>query len=194
MGSTPSVASITPFLSPRGLRGLVSAGWPVLQGRWYFRGATELGERVRVWGRPVVAPYGRLVVHPRVQVRSTVAKTELVVYDGGLLEIGERVYINYGCSIAASQHISIGARCSIGTHVMMMDNDFHRLEPERRDERPESRPIIIEENVWIGGRTIILGGVTIGADSAIGAGSVVTTDVPPRTVVAGSPARVIREL
>lgn len=179
---------------PMEVRGLASAGWPVIQAKWHLRKAEELGERVRVWGRPVVEAEGRLIVRPRVQIRSTVATTELVVYRGGLLEIGERAFINYGCSIAASEHISIGPRCSIGTHVMMMDNDFHRIEPERRDESPESKPIILEENVWVGGRSIILGGVTIGAGSAVGAGSIVTSDVPPRTVVAGSPARIIREL
>lgn len=186
--------SSLPRLSPRELRGLASAGRPVLQAMWHLRGAEELGARVRVWGRPIVQTDGRLLVRPRVQIRSTVATTELVVYEGGLLEIGERAFINYGCSIAASKHISIGPRCSIGTHVMMMDNDFHRIEPERRDEAPESKPIILEENVWVGGRAIILPGVTIGADSAVGAGSIVTSDVPPRTVVAGVPARVIRKL
>lgn len=181
-------------LPPTELLRRAPAALPALNAMWRLRGAEELGDRVRVWGRPSVAAHGRLVVRPRVQIISTVATTELVVFAGGLLEIGERAYINYGCSIAASQHISIGPRCSIGTHVMMMDNDFHRIEPERRDERPESRPIVLEENVWVGGRSIILAGVTIGADSAVGAGSVVTADVPPRTVVAGTPARVIREL
>lgn len=177
-----------------GLLRTAPIAWPVLNAMWHLRGAEELGDRVRVWGRPVVDASGRLIVHPRVQIRSTVARTELLAFEGGLLEIGERAYINYGCSIAASLRISIGPRCSIGTHVMMMDNDFHRIEPERRDERPDSNPIVLEENVWIGGRSIILGGVTIGAHSVVGAGSVVTSDVPPRTVVAGSPARVIREL
>jgi maltose O-acetyltransferase len=75
-----------------------------------------------------------------------------------------------------------------------MDNDFHRLEPERRDERPLSAPIILEENVWLGARVIVLRGVTIGAGSAIGAGSVVTRDIPPRSLAVGAPAKVIRSL
>ncbi len=166
----------------------------VLRGRWAFRSAEHLGDRVRVQGRPVVSNYGRLVVHDRVQIVSTIATTELVVGSGGLLEIGERAYINYGCSISAYLRVVIGPRCNIGTHVMIMDNDFHRLEPERRYERPESAPIVLEENVWVGGRAIILNGVTIGADSVVGAGSVVAADVPPRTVVAGVPAKVIRSL
>ena len=125
---------------------------------------------------------------------SHVATTELVVYAGGTLEIGERTLINYGCSIAATERVEIGAHCHVGTHVIMMDNDFHRIEPERRDEWPESAPIVLEDNVWVGGRAIILAGVTVGEGSVVGAGSVVSADVPPRTVVAGVPARVLRSL
>jgi maltose O-acetyltransferase len=76
----------------------------------------------------------------------------------------------------------------------MMDNDFHRLEPERRDERPPSAPIVLEENVWLGVRAIVLRGVTVGAGSVVAAGSVVSRDVPPRVLVGGVPARVIRQL
>ena len=192
--ATVEEVTITHNLRMRTLIEMSSHIPPVLRARWHLRHAETVGKRVRLWGRPKVSIYGRLVIHPRVQIVSTVATTELVVFDGGLLEIGERVYINYGCSVAASAHISIGPRCSIGTHVMMMDNAFHRLEPDRRDERPESKPIILEENVWVGGRSIVLPGVTIGADSVVGAGSVVSSDVPARTIVAGVPARVIREL
>jgi maltose O-acetyltransferase len=77
---------------------------------------------------------------------------------------------------------------------MLMDNAFHRLEPERRNEVPPSAPIVIGNNVWLGARTIVLPGVTIGHDSVIGAGSVVTRDVPPRTLSAGVPARPIKNL
>lgn len=77
---------------------------------------------------------------------------------------------------------------------MIMDDDFHRLDPERRNERPESSPVVLKVNVWVGGRAIILSGVTIERDSVVGAGSVVVGHVPPRTLVAGVPARVIRSL
>jgi maltose O-acetyltransferase len=167
----------------------------VAQARWSLRDAEVLGAKVRVRGRPRVANYGgRLLVGARVQIVSTVATTELVVYQGGILDIGERAFINYGCSIAATLRVEIGARCSIGTHVMMMDNDFHRIEPDRRDEMPDSAPIVLGENVWVGGRVIVLNGVTIGRDSVIGAGSVVSSDIPPRSVAAGVPAKVIRAL
>jgi maltose O-acetyltransferase len=135
-----------------------------------------------------------MVIGSRVQLVSTAATLELVSFNGGSLEIGDRTLVNYGGSIAASQLVRIGARCLIGTHAIIMDNDFHRIEPERRLEWPESRPIVIEDNVWLGARVIVLGGVTVGEGSCIGAGSVVNEDIPPRSLAVGVPARVIRKL
>jgi len=168
-------------------------GGAILRARWYLRHATFLGEKVRLWGKPSVQNWGRLVIKDRVRLVSTVATLELVVEDGAL-EIGEGTFINYGCSIGATELVRIGANCSIGTYAILMDNDYHRLEPERRYERPESAPIILQDNVWLGARVIVLRGVTIGAGSAIGAGSVVTHDIPPRSLAVGVPAKVIRQL
>jgi acetyltransferase-like isoleucine patch superfamily enzyme len=75
-----------------------------------------------------------------------------------------------------------------------MDTPFHELDPDRRLARPRTSPIDIGENVWLGARVMVMPGVTIGRDAAVGAGSIVTSDVPPRTLVAGVPARVIKEL
>jgi maltose O-acetyltransferase len=135
-----------------------------------------------------------MVIGERLRLVSTVATTELAVGVNGRLEIDESVFINYGCTIGVQEQIYIGPNCNIGTFVMMMDNSFHRLEPERRLEMPESAPIYLEENVWLGGRVIVLPGVRIGAGSAVGAGSVVTKDIPPRTLAVGVPAKVIRDL
>ena len=153
-----------------------------------------MGSRVRLRGRPSIDNKGRMVIGSRVQLVSTIATLELVAMEGGTLEIGDRTLVNYGCSIAAAERVRIGQRCLIGTHAIIMDNDFHRVEPERRLEWPDSRPIIIEDNVWIGARVIVLAGVTIGEGSCIGAGSVVNAAIPPRSMAVGVPARVIREL
>ncbi|MCB0109633.1 MAG: hypothetical protein KDE53_27110 [Caldilineaceae bacterium] len=169
-------------------------GWAVLRAHWYLHPATEVGSKVRVWGKPVIRNDGTLLVGERVRLVSTIATTEIAVGEGGRLEIGPGTYINYGCSIAASQYVRIGANCNLGTSVLLMDNDFHCLEPERRQEKPPSAPIVLEENVWLGARVIVLRGVTIGTGSVVGAGSVVTKDIPPRCVAVGMPARVIREL
>lgn len=167
---------------------------PALWAYWYLRQATDLGKTPRVWGRPSVQNRGTLIIGDRIQLVSTVATLELDIQPGGILEIQDGVYINYGCSIAVRKHVHIGANCLIGTYVMISDNQFHRLEPERRLELPESAPVILEDNVWLGGRVIVLPGVTVGAGSVIGAGSVVTRSIPPRSVAAGVPARVIKSL
>lgn len=177
----------------KSLKWLIDNGSAVLRARWYLRHANQVGAKVRIWGHPAISNYGKMLIHDRVQLVSTIAKLELVV-NGGTLEIGEAAYINYGCSISASKWVSIGPRCNVGTYCILIDNDFHHLEPERRNERPESHPIVLEENVWLGARVIVLRGVTIGKDSVVGAGSVVTKDIPPRSVAVGMPARVIRQL
>ena len=169
-------------------------GRAVLGAKWYLRHATRVGTRVRVFGTPVIQNSGTLVVGDRVRLISTIATLEVSIGPEGTLEIGDQTFINYGTSIGATKHVRIGPRCNIGSHVMMIDNDFHRLEPERRLEVPPSAPIVLEENVWLGSRVIVLRGVTIGAHSAIGAGSVVVDDVPSRSLAVGVPARVIRSL
>jgi acetyltransferase-like isoleucine patch superfamily enzyme len=149
---------------------------------------------VRVWGRPAVSNLGTLRVGDRARLVSTIATLEIAVGAEGTLEIGESTFINYGCSLGVTELVRIGAGSSIGPHVIIMDNDFHRLEPERRNELPPSAPIVLEENVWLGARVTVLRGVTIGAGSVIGATSVVVHDIPPRSLAAGVPARVLRSL
>lgn len=173
---------------------IMGNGAALLRARLYLRRATSVGPRVRVWGRPVVTNDGTMIIRDRARLVSTIATLELSVEPDATLEIGERTFVNYGCSIAATKLVSIGARCNIGTHVIIIDTDFHELDPERREHRPPSRPVVLEENVWIGARSIILRGVTIGAGSAVGAGSVVTCSIPPRSLAVGHPARVVRTL
>lgn len=176
------------------LLGLLDNVRAVLGARWYLRRAERTGARCRVWGRPWVRVGGTLVIGERLQLLSRPWRTDLTVAPGATLEIGDRVYINHGCSIGAASYIRIGSNCNLGTQVQLMDSDWHRLEPERRHERPEPRPIVLGENVWLGARVLVLSGVTIGDGSVVGAGSVVVSDIPPRSLAVGSPARVVREL
>lgn len=166
----------------------------VLAARWALRHADHLGSRVRLRGRPRVVTYGHLIVHDRVQLVSDVATLELVTGVDGTLEIGRRSLVNFGCSLVAMDRVTIGPECLIGPHCMIMDTPFHNVEPDRRLEPPEVRPIAIGRNVWLGARVIVMPGVTIGDDAAIGAGSVVTRDVPARAFAAGVPAKTIRML
>ncbi len=171
-----------------------SSGVGFLWAKWALRRATSVGARVRLFGKASIINEGTMIIGERVQLISTITPLELVAANGGKLIIGDRSFINYGCSIAAQQLVQIGANCQIGTYVIMMDNDFHRLEPERRLERPPSAPIILKDNVWLGARVIVLNGVTIGEGSVVGAGSVVTRDIPPRSLAVGMPAKPIRQL
>lgn len=168
--------------------------WAVVRAAWYLRSATSVKSLARVWGRPSIRNSGQLVIGERFRLVSDIARTEIVSGPQGKVEIGDRVYINYGCSISAQELVRIGSDASIGTHCILMDNDFHSIHPALRNEMPPSQPIILEENVWLGSRVIVLHGVTIGRDSVIGAGSVVTRDIPPGCVAAGLPAKVIREI
>jgi acetyltransferase-like isoleucine patch superfamily enzyme len=168
-------------------------GRAALRARWYLRHA-ELGTRVRLRGTPVVVARGRIVIGERVQLVSTVATLELVAEAGGTLEIGARSLVNFGCSIVALDRVTIGPRALIGPHCMIMDTAFHDVDPARRLEPPTAQPITIGENVWLGARVVVLPGVTIGDDSVIGIGSVVTHDIPPRSVAVGVPAKVVKTL
>jgi acetyltransferase-like isoleucine patch superfamily enzyme len=163
---------------------------PALNARWHLRSASRLGQRVTLRGRPHIENQGTLTVGERVRLVSTVATLELATLPGGRLEIGDNVFINYGTSIVAGNRVTIGDDCLIGTHVMVMDCDFHRVEDKAWDTT--GTPITLEDRVWLGNRSIVLKGVTVGHDAVVAAGSVVTHDVPPETVVAGVPARVVR--
>jgi acetyltransferase-like isoleucine patch superfamily enzyme len=173
----------------RALQRLMLIG-PALNARFRLRHATRLGRRVTLRGRPKVLNQGTMTLGERVRLDSTVATLELVTLPGGHLQIGNNVFINYGSSLVSSALVKIGDDCLIGTHVMVMDCDFHRVEDKAWDT--SGLPVILEERVWLANRSIVLKGVTIGHDAVVAAGSVVTQDVPPRTLVAGVPARVVR--
>lgn len=164
-----------------------------MRARWYLRGVTK-GPRTRASGRVHVMRSGTIEIGDRVRFDSRVAAIEIGTARRGHLTIGDNTYINYGTSIAAAERVSVGKDCLIGTHVMIVDNDFHRLEPDRRLEHPDSAPTILEDNVWVGGHSLVLKGVTIGENSVIAAGSVVTRDVPPNVVYGGNPAKHLRDL
>ncbi len=166
----------------------------LLRARWVFRRAAHLGSRVRLEGRARVLTHGALRLGDRVRIIGHVVPVELTVEWGGELTIGDRTFVNYGVSIGATRSITIGAGCSLGPYVNIVDSAFHRIEPERRDERPEPEPVHIGDDVWLGVRVIVLPGVTIGDGSVVGAGSVVTGDIPERSLAVGSPARVVRRL
>lgn len=116
-----------------------------------------------------------------------------------VLSIGRRTYVGHQCSFAVASQITVGSDCYIATGCFFLDSPGHPLDPARRlahlpPDAEQVRPVVIGDNVWIGTQAMIMPGVTIGEGSVVAARAVVTADVPPYTVVGGTPARVIKRL
>jgi acetyltransferase-like isoleucine patch superfamily enzyme len=112
---------------------------------------------------------------------------------GTEIRVGRKVFINQCCTIYDMSGVTIGDLVMIGPNVNIITAG-HPLPPSKRRAYLEAKPIVIGNNVWIATAATILGGVTIGDNSVIGAGSVVTKDVPANSFAAGVPAKVIRSL
>ncbi len=124
----------------------------------------------------------------------TEIRPPLYVDYGNRTTIGARCFANFGLVALDVAPITIGDDVQIGPNVQLL-TPTHPVEPgPRRDKWEAAKPITIGDNVWLGGGVIVCPGVTIGADTVVGAGSVVTRDLPAGVVAVGSPARVLREL
>ena len=168
----------------------LTSGVALLRARWDLRSCQQLGARPRLFGRCKVANYGQIHIGDRLLMYGETVRCELTAHSGGELEIGDGVFINYGCSISAHRRVAIGSGCLIGQYGIIMDCDYHSA--EGGSDHGDVRPISIGDRVWLGARVIVLKGVTIGSDAVIAAGSVVTHDIPAYAVAAGVPAKVIR--
>lgn len=144
----------------------------------------------RVFGRlPQVRNKGTLNIGSGFQVRGQRFRVGIAVDRDGTLNIGEHVFLNQGVSIAAKTTVTIGDHTKIADLVTIQDTNYHSVSP---DEPVVSAPITIGRNVWLGRLSIISPGVTIGDNAVVAAGSIVTKDVMPNTVVAGTPAKFLR--
>ena len=114
---------------------------------------------------------------------------DIILFKGAVLTLGNS-FINRSSKIRCGNHITIGDDCVISHDVTIMDSDFHKIIAA---DYQVSAPVVIENHVWIGTRCVILKGVTIGEGSIIAAGSIVTRDIPPHSLAAGSPAKVVRK-
>jgi acetyltransferase-like isoleucine patch superfamily enzyme len=156
-----------------------------------FRWAGARSAVVTVDGRfPVLITAGSITCG-RLSLRCKTIPIEIGAAKQGSLTLGERVFINTGATVVANHRIEIGADCLIGDLVAIFDSNYHRMEPS---SGTRIAPVRLGTNVWVGRSAIILPGVTIGDHSVIAAGSIVTSDVPARTLVAGVPAKPIRTL
>lgn len=142
-------------------------GWPILR----TDGPIDLGLNCRLRGGPT--------------------RTRLITRNGGRIEFGARVGINFGTEICAEHLVRIGDDVAIGPYATIYDTSFH---PVGEGEEVTFGPVEIGANAWLGRQALIMPGVEIGEHSVVASGAVVTADVPPRTLVAGNPARVVREI
>jgi maltose O-acetyltransferase len=109
--------------------------------------------------------------------------------NGTNIRLGPGVFMNFGCIFLDVVEIAVGDGCQVGPAVQVLTADHPRDSALRRQGLESGRPVRIGRNVWIGGGAILLPGITVGDDAIIGAGSVVTRDVPAGATVAGNPAR-----
>jgi acetyltransferase-like isoleucine patch superfamily enzyme len=162
-------------------------------------------KKVHINGIIFISNSGRIIFGNNIKINSSKYKniiggdqrSSLIVKKGALLKLGDNVRIS-NSAIYCADRIEIGDNVMIGGSTKIWDTDFHPLDPVERTKNPnegfKTKPVIIGNNVFIGGFTIILKGVNIGNGAIIGAGSVVSKDIPQGEIWAGNPAKFIRKV
>ncbi len=174
--------------------------------RWYWCASQQVRWRYgwRLYGRPLFRVRGanaRICIGARLTARSCSDGNSIGVFQPVIItawgqnaqvHIGDDAALS-GCSITAEERITIGNRVMIGAGVLIMDSDAHSLNPWKRfaGGRGRTTPVVIDDDVFVGARAIVLKGVHVGKGAVIGAGAVVVKDVPDYTIVGGNPARPI---
>jgi len=193
-----------PWLIPLDLRRRFA--WPLVRAQFAWHGIAW-GRGWKIFGRPILQRHrgSRIALGDGLTLRSwprsnPLAPTAPVVLStrraDAAITIGDDCGFT-GTTLVAADRITIGDRVLVGGNVSIVDFDFHPLTPEGRAEAINAgaaAPIVIKDDVFVGMEALVLKGVTIGEGAVVGAGSVVTQDVPPRTVVAGNPAQVVGEV
>lgn len=174
----------------------------------FLLNGVKVGKNVRIRGTVDIRQPddGEIIIGDNVLINSAAwanpigwsDKTRFELFDNGSIYIGNNVGIS-NVAIASSAKVVIGNNVLLGAGVKIYGTDFHPANPEDRlatnqSELTRSKDVIIEDNVFIGAGTIILKGVHIGKACTIGAGSVITKDIPEREIWAGNPAKFIRRV
>ena len=188
------------YKDPRteGLEGLVRRAWRFavndLRVHFELRGVQRIGRGVGIRGHaPVIQNVrGRIELGEHVFFDAPLTPAYLDVEPGALLSIGDDTYLHDNVWLGVTDLVKIGRRVRIAPGVRILDNAYHDLHDRRA--RPPSRPVVIDDDVWIAFDSLINPGVHLGRGAVVGAHSVVTRDVRPFTMVAGVPAREIRQL
>jgi acetyltransferase-like isoleucine patch superfamily enzyme len=170
---------------------LIGGAIRIFMAKIYLRKCNSIGKMVSVNGKPIIGNLGEMILDDEVRVWSTIVQTKLYTGENGKLIVGKNSRLN-GVHIDARELVAIGENVRIAPYTIILDSDFHDLKDHFSNG--SSKPIYIEDNVWIATRATILKGVRIGKGSVIAAGAIVTKDVPPYCVAAGTPARVIKKI
>jgi acetyltransferase-like isoleucine patch superfamily enzyme len=166
---------------------------------WFKKRFSRIDVKPEVWGIWNISVYG-----PNIELNGRV---RMFAADGskiyfaamkrgeheGEIKIGDNVLVMSGVRISSASSIIIGDHCMLANYCYIMDADWHDIY-DRMKPVGKTAPVRLEKNVWIGDSAIICKGVTIGENSIVGAGSVVTRDIPPNVIVAGNPAEIVREI
>jgi acetyltransferase-like isoleucine patch superfamily enzyme len=131
------------------------------------------------------------------EIHERVVLSAIGEHDGerAKVSIGDYTSIWYGTVVSARHEITIGRHCAISWNCTIIDNDMHEIVYAGGLERTQKNSAVkIQDHVWIGASAIVLKGVTIGENSVVAAGAIVTSDVSPNTLVAGAPAKAIRSI
>lgn len=181
--------------------------WPLVA-KFFYREplmryrCESVGRRLQLEGViPEIGGDGRIVIGDNVRI-GPICSWDIghkVSREPAQLIIGNDVSLNYAGIISCVTSVHIGDRTMLAGMVSIYDNPSHPMSPRRRFHHEpfdyeDCAPVVIGRNCWIGSKSFVLKGVTIGDNSIVAAGSVVTKSVPPNTLVGGSPARVLREL
>lgn len=146
--------------------------------------------------RLVIRGPGRVVIGDGVNAWAHQEPTRLITTSPhAVIRVGDNVRLN-GATLLARERVEVRDGCILGSAVVF-DSDYHSVRRDRRtnpDAPVRTQPVRIGRNVWLAGQSAVLPGVSIGEDSVVAFRAVVTRDVPPGVVVAGNPARVVREL
>ncbi len=168
----------------------------VLRYKLVLGGRARFGKGFVCNHRLVISGPGRVVLGDGVNAWAHQEPTRLLTTaPGAVIRVGRNVRLN-GTTLLASERVEVLDDCILGSAVVF-DSDYHSVRRDRRTnpEAPVRRaPVQIGPNAWIAGQAAVLPGVTVGADSVVAFRAVVTKDVPPGVVVAGNPARIVREL
>lgn len=149
----------------------------------------HVGRGVRVFGNICFPSDGEIWLGDRVVLDAREAPIEFNAGAGATLVVGDDTYIGGGTAIELRCSVKIGARVRIGPYCKMLDNDHHQFTGTRHDS-PASSPIVIEDDVTLGERSILLPGAHIGAGATVEPGTVIKRRIDPGVIVGGVPARV----